>query len=282
MNPGAPSPRSRILRSVRSRPQSQSDSINPHNQQLLGQASSVEGGSSVVFMPLDQSAQQQRLPSLLLSRRRSDNSSTADSPASPPRSKHRQFSPKSSAHKTNPRSNLVYLDGPQVYACAQCRTHLTSHDDIISKSFYGRHGRAYLIDNCVNYKRGTAEDRRLMTGLHQVADVHCIHCDHVIGWTYLKAYDHGQKYKEGKFVIEKINLFMEQEYSDVHLPAMERVDKFRKRSMSWCSSEDNEKFIYEYPRSETTTAAGTSSSSFSDVNNNDVNPGSRDPEFPSL
>jgi len=165
-------------------------------------------------------------------------------------------------------------------------------------------GRAYLIDNCVNYKRGTAEDRRLMTGLHQVADVHCIHCDHVIGWTYLKAYDHGQKYKEGKFVIEKINLFMEQgkavtksksemfdltfnymlltEYSDVHLPAMERVDKFRKRSMSWCSSEDNEKFIYEYPRSETTTAAGTSSSSFSDVNNNDVNPGSRDPEFPSL
>jgi len=43
------------------------------------------------------------------------------------------------AQKTN--DAMVYLDGPQVYACAQCRTHLTSHDDIISKSFHGRHGK---------------------------------------------------------------------------------------------------------------------------------------------
>jgi hypothetical protein len=35
---------------------------------------------------------------------------------------------------------LVYLDGPMVYTCGQCRTHLTSHDDIISKSFHGRRG----------------------------------------------------------------------------------------------------------------------------------------------
>lgn len=35
---------------------------------------------------------------------------------------------------------MVYLDGPQVYTCANCRTHLTSHDDIISKSFHGRNG----------------------------------------------------------------------------------------------------------------------------------------------
>ena len=35
---------------------------------------------------------------------------------------------------------MVYLDGPQIYTCGQCRTHLTSHDDIISKSFHGRHG----------------------------------------------------------------------------------------------------------------------------------------------
>jgi hypothetical protein len=35
---------------------------------------------------------------------------------------------------------MVYLDGPQVYTCGNCRTHLTSHDDIISKSFHGRHG----------------------------------------------------------------------------------------------------------------------------------------------
>lgn len=40
--------------------------------------------------------------------------------------------------------SMVYLDGPQVYTCAQCRTHLTSHDDIISKSFHGRHGKCGL------------------------------------------------------------------------------------------------------------------------------------------
>lgn len=42
------------------------------------------------------------------------------------------------AQKEN--DSMVYLDGPVVYTCAQCRTHLTSHDDIISKSFHGRHG----------------------------------------------------------------------------------------------------------------------------------------------
>ena len=36
--------------------------------------------------------------------------------------------------------SMCYLDGPQVYTCANCRTHLTSHDDIISKSFHGRNG----------------------------------------------------------------------------------------------------------------------------------------------
>ena len=44
-----------------------------------------------------------------------------------------------SARKLN--DSMVYLDGPQIYTCAQCRTHLTSHDDIISKSFHGRHGK---------------------------------------------------------------------------------------------------------------------------------------------
>jgi hypothetical protein len=46
-----------------------------------------------------------------------------------------------SARKLN--DSMVYLDGPQVYTCAQCRTHLTSHDEIISKSFHGRHGEHY-------------------------------------------------------------------------------------------------------------------------------------------
>lgn len=130
--------------------------------------------------------------------------------------------------------SMVYLDGPQVYACQQCRTHLTSHDDIISKSFHGRHGRAFLLDQAVNVRIGPAEDRVLMTGLHAVCDIFCKRCSTLIGWTYQKAYEGSQKYKEGKFIIEKINLYLEEsDYYKALPPAGERRDRWRQRSIRW-------------------------------------------------
>jgi hypothetical protein len=133
--------------------------------------------------------------------------------------------------------SMVYFDGPQVYTCAQCRTHFTSHDDIISKSFHGRHGRAYLFDQCVNVTIGPSEERRLITGLHTVCDIFCKRCKTLVGWTYLKAFEASQKYKEGKFIVEKINLHLEEStYYDVAPPAGERLDRWRRRSMSWGDS----------------------------------------------
>lgn len=130
---------------------------------------------------------------------------------------------------------MVYLDGQQVYTCAQCRTHLTSHDDIISKSFHGRNGRAYLFDACVNVTIGKAEDRILITGLHSVCDIFCKRCKIMVGWTYARAYEASQKYKEKKFIIEKINLHMEESpnYELIPPPAGERHDRWRRRSMRW-------------------------------------------------
>jgi Yippee zinc-binding/DNA-binding /Mis18, centromere assembly len=149
---------------------------------------------------------------------------------------------------------MVYLDGPQVYTCAQCRTHLTSHDDIISKSFHGKHGRAYLFDQCVNVTIGRSENRLLMTGLHSVSDIFCKRCKDCVGWTYIQAFEASQKYKEGKFIIEKIYLHLEEsDYYDAAPPAGERSDRWRKRSMSWgseCSSSAGAgaglNLIYEY------------------------------------
>lgn len=50
---------------------------------------------------------------------------------------------------------MVYLDGAQIYTCAMCRTHLTSHDDVVSKSFHGHHGRfavgRYFCVQSINY-----------------------------------------------------------------------------------------------------------------------------------
>jgi len=142
-----------------------------------------------------------------------------------------------SALQTN--DAMVYLDGPSVYACAACRTHLTSHDDIISKSFHGRHGRAYLFDQCVNVDVGRPEDRLLITGMHSVCDIKCKRCGTMVGWTYKRAYESSQKYKEGKFIVEKINLHLEEAltgYDGIGVPAGERGDRWRKRSMSWGSA----------------------------------------------
>ena len=139
---------------------------------------------------------------------------------------------------------MVYLDGPQVYSCSICRTHLTSHDDIVSKSFHGKHGRAYLLDNAVNVVVGKAEDRWLLTGLHTVCDVSCKRCRKVVGWTYIRAYERSQKYKEGRFILEKIFLYMETSgFYSIDPPAGERGDRWRKRSLSWG---DEKTMVYEY------------------------------------
>ena len=91
----------------------------------------------------------------------------------------------------------------------------------------------------------------LITGLHSVNDIFCKRCKNMIGWTYSKAYEPSQKYKEGKFIIEKINLHLEEsDYYDVAPPAGERTDRFRARSISWGSecppSPSRHEMIYEY------------------------------------
>ena len=41
----------------------------------------------------------------------------------------------------------AYLSGPRVYCCHNCATHLAEHEDIVSTSFHGRCGRAFLFAN---------------------------------------------------------------------------------------------------------------------------------------
>lgn len=137
------------------------------------------------------------------------------------------------AQKLN--DSIVYLGGPRVFACAKCRTHLTSQDDIISKSFHGRHGRAFLVENAVNVVKGPVQERWLMTGFHEVCDINCKRCDQLVGWTYVKAYEQREKYKEGKFVIEKINLHLENDSHAFDCPSKRPESHWRERSSSWGS-----------------------------------------------
>lgn len=49
----------------------------------------------------------------------------------------------------------------------------------------------------------------LMTGLHTVADISCSVCCGKVGWVYIKSPERNQKYKENKFIVEKVRVIKE-------------------------------------------------------------------------
>jgi len=103
-----------------------------------------------------------------------------------------------------------YVEAETVQCCVSCGIHLSSHDSIVSKAFQGRHGRAYLFSDVVNVGVGPTENRLLLTGLHVVCDIYCNACDTRLGWKYVEAFEESQKYKEGKFILEKALIVKEE------------------------------------------------------------------------
>ncbi|XP_074560132.1 protein yippee-like [Curcuma longa] len=100
---------------------------------------------------------------------------------------------------------LVSLEG-KIYSCKHCHTHLALSDDILSKSFYCKHGKAYLFNKVVNVSVGLEDERMMTSGLHTVCDVFCVCCGSIVGWKYEVAHEKAQKYKEGKIVLERFKL----------------------------------------------------------------------------
>ncbi|BBN08455.1 hypothetical protein MPTK1_4g11690 [Marchantia polymorpha subsp. ruderalis] len=97
---------------------------------------------------------------------------------------------------------LIQLDG-RIYSCKFCHSHLANSDQLVSRQFHCRHGKAYLFNTVVNVSVGPHEDRRMTTGLHTVADIFCNCCQQIVGWKYELAHELAQKYKEGKFILER-------------------------------------------------------------------------------
>ncbi|XP_014113279.1 PREDICTED: protein yippee-like 4 [Pseudopodoces humilis] len=127
-------------------------------------------------------------------------------PAMPPPAR-RRLPP---AARLPPRTFRSYLPrSHRTYSCVHCRAHLARHEELISKSFQGSHGRAYLFNSVVNVGCGPAEQRLLLTGLHSVADIFCQSCKTTLGWKYEQAFESSQKYKEGKFIIEMSHMVKE-------------------------------------------------------------------------
>ncbi|KAI8337122.1 Yippee/Mis18 [Chlamydoabsidia padenii] len=97
----------------------------------------------------------------------------------------------------------TYLDGAVIYGCTNCKTHLSTGDALISQGFQGQYGQAFLFKSVVNIIPGEAEERIMTTGVHVVQDISCCQCNTILGWVYVKAYDEENRYKEGKYILEK-------------------------------------------------------------------------------
>ncbi|KAG2681932.1 hypothetical protein I3760_11G166400 [Carya illinoinensis] len=118
---------------------------------------------------------------------------------------------------------VVELEGSS-YRCKFCKTHLALADDLVSRSFHCRRGKAYLFSNAVNLVMGALEERLMLSGLHTVADIFCCCCGQIVGWKYEAAHERSQKYKEGKYVLERGRIVDEADsssefYIDTH-PSM--------------------------------------------------------------
>ncbi|KAL9261694.1 yippee-like-like protein [Drosera capensis] len=115
----------------------------------------------------------------------------------------------------------ITLDG-RVYSCKHCETHLSLAEDLMSRNFSSRHGKAYLFDKVVNVTVGEKEERLMITGMHTVVDIFCVGCGSIVGWKYEAAHDKDQKYKEGKFILERFKVLGPD--GGIYLPVVEGHD----------------------------------------------------------
>ncbi|SCU84422.1 LADA_0D01596g1_1 [Lachancea dasiensis] len=102
-----------------------------------------------------------------------------------------------------------YIDHPKnkhakfvTYGCCNCRTHLSSSAQIMSKDYRGTTGDAYLMNRVVNVLEGDRETRCMLTGCYVVCDIKCHMCKNLVGWKYVESERKDQRYKEGKFILE--------------------------------------------------------------------------------
>ncbi|XP_038710619.1 protein yippee-like At5g53940 [Tripterygium wilfordii] len=103
---------------------------------------------------------------------------------------------------------LVEVEG-RCYRCRYCDSALAHADDILPRSLNFHQGRAFIFNKVVNVMVGQQEERLMLSGMHTVEDIFCCCCGQLLGWKYVAAHDKHQKYKEGKFVLERLRIVEE-------------------------------------------------------------------------
>ncbi|ODN75139.1 hypothetical protein L202_06345 [Cryptococcus amylolentus CBS 6039] len=122
-------------------------------------------------------------------------------------------SPPPASQPTTASQDRHYLpDDKPVYSCHSCSEAIALQDELVSKAFNGRSGRAYLMNSTINTSLGKTETRKLLTGTHTVADLICATCQSSLGWMYIKAPNGEQRYKEGRYILEMAKVVKENKW----------------------------------------------------------------------
>ncbi|KAK7350555.1 hypothetical protein VNO77_09301 [Canavalia gladiata] len=100
----------------------------------------------------------------------------------------------------------IRADQSATYRCKNCQTPIAFRGELLSKSYLGKTGPAFMFSHARNIVEGPKQDRSLITGVYTVAGIFCNNCGEELGWKYLQAYEAKQKFKEGKFIIERAKI----------------------------------------------------------------------------
>lgn len=66
-----------------------------------------------------------------------------------------------------------------------------------------------MFEHVKNIVMGRKEEKQLMTGYYTVANIFCSKCGQEMGWAYIRAYEARDKYKEGRYIVEKAKILKE-------------------------------------------------------------------------
>ncbi|ODV88082.1 hypothetical protein CANARDRAFT_26242 [[Candida] arabinofermentans NRRL YB-2248] len=92
----------------------------------------------------------------------------------------------------------------KILRCKQCHNHICLNTLIISDNFYGNSGPAFFVSKVLNIKLcPSREFKKMRTGRYEIKLIGCKQCGSNLGWKYLYSEDDKEKYKEGRYVIER-------------------------------------------------------------------------------
>ncbi|VEU23887.1 DEKNAAC105076 [Brettanomyces naardenensis] len=101
-------------------------------------------------------------------------------------------------------SNGVDDQSLHILRCKRCHNHICLNKLVISTNFYGNYGPALFVSKVLNVKLSDNRDsKKMRTGKYEVRGIYCRQCNVNLGWKYLYSEEDGEKYKEGKYVVEK-------------------------------------------------------------------------------